>query len=40
MQNEIGIVNINLKRGNNKAYTLSFFNVDQTDTFFTEAAKT
>ena len=28
MQNEIGIVNINLKRGNNKAYTLSFFNVD------------
>ena len=27
MQNEIGIVNINLKRGNNKAYTLSFFNV-------------
>jgi len=27
-QNEIGIVNINLKRGNNKAYTLSFFNVD------------
>jgi hypothetical protein len=28
MQNEIGIVNINLKRGNNKAYTLSFFNLD------------
>jgi len=28
MQNEIGIVNINLKRGNNKVYTLSFFNVD------------
>jgi len=28
MQNDIGIVNINLKRGNNKAYTLSFFNVD------------
>jgi len=27
-QNDIGIVNINLKRGNNKAYTLSFFNVD------------
>ena len=25
--NDIGIVNIQLRRGNNKAYTLSFFNV-------------
>lgn len=28
MQNEIGIVPIDLIRGNNKAYTLSFFDLD------------
>ncbi len=28
MQTDIGIVNIQLRRGNNKAYTLSFFDVD------------
>ena len=31
MQNEIGIVPIDLKRGNNKAYTLSFFDIDLLD---------